>query len=416
MRISHLTALVLSMLVFACGEKDATAFDPAGQEWEFSMSNPLPIMENLLVPENTPISGRLRKEIFQPGEILWVEDDSILVKNDYKIWSVGVVKKYPLLLTEEVADSVAGFRLTSGIGTTLNVALYKGDSLMGEWLFEEKKTRFKEIAFGELDGQTFRCAFPGGDTMQVYFGTTYHTSGRDEGKAYEYFVDENPNFREEHSYSKPDRFRYWGAKMSSMRGNNMYFSMARKGFSSKRHVFGRNGDGMVIATYFEVKNERYERVEMPLVLQSPIRSDFSEVDFADRINSGTVLADDTYPSIDSARVSYAYQKDYKGIEYDELAELEFSAEPGGEFIVVVRDRLLWNRKWKLSPDGHYLITLGKRGDPAGHYPILAYTEDHIDLRMPFTVKTREPRGVALESYAEIDVFIRITRRTDATSR
>jgi len=52
----------------------------------------------------------------------------------------------------------------------------------------------------------------------------------------------------------------------------------------------------------------------------------------------------------------------------------------------------------------------------GHYPILAWTDEYIDLRMPFTVKTREPRGVALESYAEIDAYIRIARRADATSR
>jgi len=129
-----------------------------------------------------------------------------------------------------------------------------------------------------------------------------------------------------------------------------------------------------------------------------------------------VIADDTYPSVDSANVSYLYQRDYKGIEYDELSELEFSAEAGGEFLVVVRDRLIWNRKWRLSPDGRYLIVLRKNGDEYGHYPILAYTNEYIDLRMPFTVKTREPRGVELESYAGIDVYIRLARRSDATSR
>jgi|AntRauTorckE5430_2_1112549.scaffolds.fasta_scaffold01962_2 hypothetical protein len=71
----------------------------------------------------------------------------------------------------------------------------------------------------------------------------------------------------------------------------------------------------------------------------------------------------------------------------------------------------------VPPHRRYLIPLDKKtGSAHSHYLILTYTDDYIDLRMPFTVKTREFRGVKLESCAEIDVFIRIARRTDATSR
>jgi len=387
MRTLHLAALAISLLFFACGEKGATAFDAAGQEWEFSLSNPPPIMKNLSVPEGTPIAARLRREVFQPGDVIRVEGDSILVESDYRTRFTQFSRKYPLLTANEIPDTLVGFRLSEGIGTTVNAALYKGDSLMGEWLFEEKKERFKEIAYGELTGQTFRCAFPEGDTMQVYFGTSTFTFGRNEPKEYEYYVDELPGFRKERSYVEKGRGRYWGDRMTAMRDKNIYFFFGKGGFSSKRYSFGKN----------EEENA-------------------TETDFADRINSGFVIADDTYPSVDSANVSYLYQRDYKGIEYDELSELEFSAEAGGEFLVVVRDRLIWNRKWRLSPDGRYLIVLRKNGDEYGHYPILAYTNEYIDLRMPFTVKTREPRGVELESYAGIDVYIRLARRSDATSR
>ncbi len=416
MRILHLTTLVLSLLVFACGGKDATAFDPAGREWEFSLSNPPPVMINTNLPNRKPVPAHKFYRIFNAGDVLRVEGDSIFVENEYTVRFTSLPRQYALLSDGEIPDTLSGFRLTQGIGTTLNAALFKGDSLMGEWLFEEKKTRFKEIAFGELDGQTFRYAFPGQDTMQVYFGISVYRSGRNEGEKFEYFVDENLNFREERSYLDDDRFSFWGRRMSNMRTASVYYMFSREGFNSKRYTYGRNEDGTVIATYFEVENGRYERVDMPLVLLPPHKAGATEADFADRINAGRVLTDNTYPAIDSADVSYAYQDNYKGIEYDELSELEFSAEPDGEFIVVVRDRLLWNRKWTLSPDGHYLITMDKNGDPSAHYPILAYTDEYIDLRMSFPVKTREPRGVALESYARIDTYIRVLRRADATSR
>lgn len=417
MRISHLTALVLSILVFACGEKDATAFDPTGQEWEFSLSNPPPVVLDTNLPLNLQKTPRWRHEIFSPGDVLRVVGDSILVENELKASFFGRSRKFLLLSAEEIPDTLAGFRLSQGVGTSLSAAFFMGDSLLSEWLFEKKREIYQDIAFGELDGQTFRCAFPDGDTMQVYFGTSVRAYGRDEGKKYEYFISEKPDFLDERSYIEPDGFRYWGSRMSNMRNDDMRFRMAREGFSSKPYHYGRDKDGTVVASYIEITDEKYNRIDMPLVpVPARFASGAAEADFADRINSGVVRADNTYPPIDSADVSYQYQEDYKGIEYDELSELEFSAEPGGEFIAVVRDRLLMNRQWKLSPDGHYLITMGKNGVPNGHYPILAYTDEHIDLRIPFTVKTREPRGVKLESYAGIDVFIRIARRTNATSR
>lgn len=418
MRFLHLTLLVLLTLIFACGEKDATAFDPAGQEWEFSLSNPVPFVENAIVPDNTPLSGLLQHELLSPGDVLQVRGDTVFVENMLKASFTGLPQAYRLFTDDYQPDSLAGFKLSQGVGTTLNAAFYKGDTLQGEWLFEEKKTRLREVGYGELSGQTYRCAFPGGDTMQVHFGTRMNLYGRGKGKEVEYFVEELPGFGEERSYIKSNSSSSWGFRMMEMRSNDFNFSFGRRAYGAKQYIYGRDERGTLFASYVEVENKRYEMIDVPMVLLPALKpSTSAEADFADRINSGKVIADDTYPRVDSAKVSYNYQKDYRGIEFDELSELEFSAEPGGEFIVVVRDRLLMNHKWKLSPDNRYLITLDKKtGSKLGHYPILAYTDEYIDLRMPFTVKTREPRGVALESHASIDVFIRIARRADATSR
>lgn len=413
---SHLALLALLLLVFACGEKNATAFDPGGQEWTFSLSNPLPDVRNAIAQKDLPISMRLRRELFSPGDVLRVVGDSVVVENERKVSFFGKPHAYLLFTDDYQPDSLAGLKLSRGVGTTLSVAAYDGDSLTGEWLFEAKKNRMPEIAYGELTGQTYRCAFPGGDTMQVYFGITTSRYGPQKGEEMEYFVEEIPGFREMGSYKKSSKYRLWGDRMMSMRNNYVLFFSPPGTYGSQNYTYGRDESGRVIASYIEVENGRYETIDMPLtLLPRLLPSATAEQDFADRINSGLVVADDAYPRIDSAGVSYSYQKDYQGIEYDELSELEFSAEPGGEFIVVVRDRLLMNRKWNLSLDGRYLITSDKNGRQVGHYPILAYTDEHIELRMPFTVKTREPRGVALESYAEIDVFIRIAQRTDATS-
>ncbi|TXF91212.1 hypothetical protein FUA23_03030 [Neolewinella aurantiaca] len=412
----QLALVALSLLFFACGGKDATAFDPSGQEWEFSLSNPLPINENLKVPEKLPLSLRLHRELFSPGDILEIKGDSVMVNNETKTSLTGMPRMYRMFTDNYHPDTLAGLKLSQGVGTTLSVAAYYGDSLRGEWVFEAKKNERREIAFGELTGQTFSCAFPGGDTMQVHFGVTIHRYGRKKGEKMEYFVEESSGFRDERSYLKRGGMSFGGDRVIGMRDDRFSFISSPGSYSSKKYTYSRDERGTVIASYFEVENGRYERVDMPLVLRGPVSADATEMDFADRINSGIVTADTSYAPIDSSRVSYAYQDDYKGIEFDELSELEFSAIPGGEFIVVVRDRLLMNRKWRLSSDGNYLITLGEDGNPAGHYPILAYTDEHIDLRMPFTVKTREPRGVALESYATISVFIRIAGRMNATSR
>lgn len=401
------------MLVFACGGKDATAFDPAGKEWELSLSNTNALIDVKKIKDRKELDRKQLYGLFKPGDIIWLEGDTIFAKNEYQVRFTNFARRYLLLTEPEVPDTLVGFRLTEGEGNTMTATMYKGDSLLCSWLFEEKQDRYSDIEFGELNGQSYRSVMPEGDTVDLYFGTSVHTYGRNEGKAYEYFVEEEPGFREERSYVEAGD-RYWTQMIEMRNQRSIYFS-AGKNLAAKQPVFKRDKQGEVIAVYFTNKDDAYERVELPLTLL-PANESINEADFADRVNGGVVTVDTDYPRVDSQYVSFRYQDDYKGLEFDELSELEFSAEPGGEFIVVVRDRLLWNHKWKLSADGRYLITMGKKGRESGHYPILAYTDEHIDLRIPFTVKTREPRGVALESFAEINAFVRIKRRGAATSR
>jgi len=265
MRTLHLTALVFSVLVFACGEKDATVFDPAGQEWEFSLSNPVPVVINTNRPKNLPLAFRPRYEVLGPGDVLRVEGDTLFVENDYRVTFSGLPRTFRLFTTDDHPDSLAGFKLSQGVGTTLNVAYYHGDTLKEEWLFEQKQQNLKEIAFGELDGQTYRCAFPGGDSMQVHFGTTTSNSTRNKGEKMEYLVEELTGFAEPQTRPEPGGMGFWGGRMIGMRKAQRYFSSPAGAFGSKRYKYGRNKDGGLVASYIKVDSVSYELVNMPLV-------------------------------------------------------------------------------------------------------------------------------------------------------
>ena len=78
--------------------------------------------------------------------------------------------------------------------------------------------------------------------------------------------------------------------------------------------------------------------------------------------------------------------------------------------MLARDRLIMSGKWELSPDRNYMVTLNKEGGKFLHFPILAYTDEFMEFRLPLKVKTREPRGVKLESYAILDAFVRVEVR------
>jgi hypothetical protein len=200
---------------------------------------------------------------------------------------------------------------------------------------------------------------------------------------------------------------------SPLLGGQFYFPMGRRitGFNRTQYMFEQAPDGQILIVYIMRVKDRFVLTKMPLdPVDSAIPSSVSEEAFAARISMGKVVVDQSYPRIDSADVSYHYTEDfYKrgGLDPIDLNSLEFSFNPDGEYFILVQDRLVKSGKWELSPDRNYIVTLSKAGAKSQHFPILAYTDEYIDLRMPLLVKTREPRGTKLESYGILDAFVRV---------
>lgn len=130
---------------------------------------------------------------------------------------------------------------------------------------------------------------------------------------------------------------------------------------------------------------------------------------SERLNSGKLKVDTNYPEPDSARAKYAYEDAFlrSGLFFEEISRVEINFNPDGEFFLFAGDRLLAHANWKLSPDRNYLILVGKNGAHLNHLPILSYTEEAIEFRMPLKIRTRKPMGVALTSFVVVNAFLRV---------
>lgn len=376
-------------------------------EWLFSLAN--------------PVVGHQFFNPFSGGSRLRMINDSLEVTE----WWTRKVHMLPLLPEGIVTDSLSGYTVGPGVGSTLRVASYAGDSLSGEWIYERPAADRERLPFGALTGKSYLFNYPDTDTMRVYFGETKKMYlQRDKNKKVEYALSHQPSSATLQSKIQHGSV-HWSSVLlfmpSSPRGELVHFSMESTdgGFNRYRYELERRADGSLAAVWYDQEKDKYLSGEVTLAPAPPIAPPGATAeDFARFVNTGEIKIDDTYPIADSADVSYLYEQHYYksgGLEYSELAELEITFEPGGDFVLFVRDRPVEISRWRLTADGSFVELLNKEGVITKALPILSWTDDHIDFRLPLKVKTREPRGVALESFAVIDAYVRVKKAEVATS-
>ncbi|MFK8162772.1 MAG: hypothetical protein AB8H12_09950 [Lewinella sp.] len=398
MRLPFLCFFVFFYIVSCSDSTLPKPLVPADHEWVFDL--------------NTRVDTTKRKGTFNPGDRLSIIKDTLMVTNDFGGW----LRKIRLFERAAIPDTTFGFVLEPQLDSTLIVSHYYRDSLKKKWHFLLAKEGRAEIPEGGLTGKTFRFKFPDSDSLRVYIGYDEHMAlGR---QVKEYFVSGR-----EHTFIPKSKVSSGGTHLwynssfsaSPLRGGRFYFPMGRRitGFNRYRYKFEQAANGQVVVSYIMRVKDRHVLTDMPLEPVRPVIPTEVTIDeFADRISSGKVMVDQSYPRVDSADVKYSYAEDYyakDGLDPVDLNYLEFSFNPGGEYFVLARDRVIMNGNWELSPDRNYIITMNKQGAKFLHFPILAYTDEFIDLRLPLKVKTREPRGVKLESYCVLDAFVRVER-------
>ncbi|WP_020569127.1 hypothetical protein [Neolewinella persica] len=397
----RITLLCFFVFFSILGCSDSTAPDllvPADHEWTLDL--------------NTRVDTTKYIETFNLGDRLSIVEDTLMITNDFGGW----LRKIRLFERAAIPDTTFGFVLEPQPDSTLTISHYYRDSLKKKWHFLLAKESLTEIPEGGLSGKTFRFKFPDSDSLRVYIGY-------DENMAFgrgvkEYFVSGR-----EHTFIPKTKVSGGGIHLwynssfspSPLRGGQFYFPMGQRitGFNRFRYRFKQELGGQVVVSYLRRVKDRHVLTDMPLdPVRSVIPPKVTIDEFAERISTGKVVVDQSYPRVDSADVKYSYTEDYyskDGLDPIDLNYLEFSFSPGGEYFVIARDRVIMNGNWELSPDRNYIITLNKDGAKFLHFPILAYTDAFIDLRLPLKVKTREPRGVKLESYCILDAFVRVER-------
>jgi hypothetical protein len=396
MRVAVISLVVL-IFFFGCNEVDSPPMlDPAEHTWSFDL--------------NTPVDTTKLVETFNPGDRLTIDKDSLSVINDFGGWQ----RRMPIYEPGTIPDTSFGFILEPQPDSTLIINHYYRDSLMRKWRFLLAKEGRSEVPEGVLTGKTFRFKFPDMDSLQVYIGYDEKMAFGQEIK--EYFVSNREHtFIPKTKVSDRGVFLWYNSSFyaSPLRGGQFYFPMGKRktGFNRFKYRLEQKPDGQVMISYLKRKKDKYTLRDMPLEsIASVIPAAISNAEFADRISSGKVVIDQSYPRADSADVKYSYTEDFyanKGLDPVDLNYFELSFNPDGEYFILASDRVIMNGKWELSPDRNYIITMREEGTKFLHFPILAYTDEFIDLRLPLKVKTREPRGVKLESYAFLDAYVRV---------
>lgn len=396
--------LLALLTLTACSSPDSSSIAEA-KAWDFALSN--------------PVTSPFRRAPLGVGDRIEIRGDSLLVTNEFTL----LERKLAIADAESLPDSAHAFTLEPGFGQTLRVNNFYNKELKNEWVFEPAQPGLQRVTNGELTGKSFYVNFPGEDTIRVSFGYGRQVRTR-ERKENEFFASNETYSNETKSVVMSGRYQRGFSSpfvAKQMRGFNylMRFKTSKTGFDRHQYVYGRRDDGTLVASYVADDGESYRRVDLPLTpAPAVLPSDVSDADFAERISTGSIVIDDSYPRVDSVQVAYRYSEDFirdGGLEYDELGEVEFTLNEQGEFILFSRGRVVELYKWKLSSDRSYIHLYHDNSYGDLFLPILSYDDKAIAFRIPLKVKTREPRGMELESYCNLDAYVRVEANKPATS-
>lgn len=389
--LSALSLLTLLCTLTGCTSPDAEPTYPAVDRWAFA-------------PGNTARSGsyfRVGDELAVRGDTIVAFRNSILAPTDGETLSVPVP-----------VDSVQGFRAERTAADLLLVRQYRGDSLTTTTRFRPADLGLTDLAPGELSGRTYRFTYDGQDSLLVYFDTGKGFYEREEERL-DYSVDVSPYWNSDRSHAF-DGGLYFRTSSRMPLDKPRFYLRARDeaGFSSYRHQLGRDGAGRLIAVRLVTEGETYvERRAILEPIRSPLPPEMGEHQLADWLTTSTVTVDKSYAPADSAVLAYAYTEDFErrnGLSWGEADYLAVSASADGPFVLYVGDKILVNGSWRLSTDRTVIIVEGDRDYGIHFIPITAFGPEGLHLRFPLKVKTEFPRGVELESFANVDALLTLT--------
>lgn len=395
----------LLLLCTSCGKaSEQQNFEDrlTASTWEFSL-------------ENQPASGR-NSFFFRPGVSLTTDGDTVHLNNGFHFRDQTFLVRSP----DRVTDETLSIELKETPLGGLQVSLFQEDTLSQTAVFYPATGENQHVPFSELLGKTFRITAANGEDFRIYFGDDPKLVMGFRNTS-QYYVSGEGETEEKYSYLNPSSGNNWynrGFRPMPLNGGS--FALGSTQLYRTNCIFSikKSGKGDLYANSIMVVNGTYvkERLSVELI-PSIVPADVDLAAFTDLLNYGEIKVDQSYPAPDSADVSYAYQESFDrwGLGYNELDQLEFNYSPlDDSFNTFVNRRKLKGGTWELTPDHNYIIHLGEDGEHRELIPIIAYNENAIELRIPLSIQTREPRGVKLLSYCQVDAHVRIERPEVAT--
>ena len=397
-------------LLICCGAGSCTP-DPAIEgAWSYALDNAVPDANG---PFRAGIIARSIGTALSPGGELTVGADSVRLNNPYTLQQ----ETLPWYAAPAApTDSTDALVLELLDDDRLAVMPHRAGRAGAPLFYNRGGHRRRQLPYGQLTDQTFRVVTEPGDTTRVYFGEQDDGMGRAaKGQPQEYYHDDNAPYRPARSRVENSAgMMFYNISQRPMRWAAFFIPNRRNGFGADRYVYTPGPGGTVHAHFLRLVDEaRYVADSLTLTPAPPLApAGMDDARFADLLSSGVVTVDADYPRVDSADVRYYYERDFfrhGGLERDELDELEFSLTPGGEFLLVVRDRIITEApRWRLSPGGHFVLLETETGNPREILSVIDYPAGGgVRFRQRLLVKTREPRGVKLESYAPIDAVVTV---------
>lgn len=367
----------------------------------------------LYAPDGTAYSAFARNPMTM-GDVGTFRNDSLLLQNRF------TGRKYALPVNSSPAyrDTMPSSVTVTVVNDQLLLKLFLKDSLVRSGLFEEFIQAGEVVDPIDLAGQTFLFNDGSGDSCRIYIGHDPNLGFSRGSKSYFVMGDKSMN----QPVSKVLDGNYTGIRgvldaFSPRPINQIMFyrvsAVAKAGLGSSPFELRRNSVGQISAHY--VVNQQGMASERSVDLSplpSVIPEELSLEKISERLINGRLEVDLSYPPADSVDVEYAYENSFLkwGVYPEDISTLEINFNPDGEYLLFAGDRLLEQHKWQLSPDRNYIILVEEDGAFAKHLPVLNYTEESIDLRIPLDIRTRQPRGVELTSYVEVDTYLSIKKK------
>jgi len=398
--LNSLCLLVLLCLLFACGNKPiAERQDYLDQEWAFALDN--------------PVESRFLMHQLSVGDVARFRGDTVILNNHF----TGLENKLQLVADPTVLDSNELAVIAERVGENLNLTLYLHDSLVTSAIFEPNDSPLTEANPSEYLGKTFLFNDAENGSSRIYFGNDPKLKMTKGIKDYYVISDgdtESPVSFRRNGNGSDARSALGGFSPIPMRGSFLFlfFGKKKESLGARPFVVNKDEEGNLSAHYVVETNGVYASREVELTpIVSVIPETVSLEILSRRLNEGRLTVDTSYPPADTSGVGFSYEEDFlkRGLFYRELPELEINFNADGEYFLFSGDRLLEHRNWQLSPDRNYLILIGKDGSLHKHLPILKYTDESIEFRMPLSISTRKPKGVELTSYVKVDAYIQIKK-------